>query len=61
MHDNKRIYKDMKALDRQSGDPNAKGGTAEKIAPKSDSEGAENGSVEPRPLIATPPMARRGE
>ena len=30
-------------------------------APKSDSEGAENGTMENRPLIETPPMARRGE
>jgi hypothetical protein len=52
---------DLKQHDRQYERQAERKGTAEKIAPKSDSEGAENGTVESRPLISTPPMARRGE
>jgi hypothetical protein len=61
MHDGQKVHTDLKQLDRkQNADPASKG-TAESHAPKSDSEGTENGTVESRPLIETPPMARRGE
>jgi hypothetical protein len=61
MHHGNKVFTDMKQLDRaQNADPASKG-TAENHAPKSDSESAENGTMEKRPLIETPPMARRGE
>jgi hypothetical protein len=56
-----RVQTDMKKLDQLHERQAERKGTRERIAPKTDSEGAENGSVEPRPLVATPPMARRGE
>jgi hypothetical protein len=56
-----RVQTDFKKIDQQHAADPARRGTSEKIAPKSDSQGAENGTVEQRPLIETPPTARRGE
>jgi hypothetical protein len=53
-------YTDLRQNDKRYEKQAERKGTAEKIAPKSDSQGAENGTVEHRPLIETPPMARRG-
>jgi hypothetical protein len=55
------VQTDLKKLDQQHEADPARQGTSEKLAPKTQGNPLPQASNEPRPLIATPPMARRGE
>lgn len=61
MHDKKVVHVDLGELDRQHANDPARQGTAEAHAPAKSGNGEAEPRSEPRPLIETPPMARRGE